>query len=164
MTSKIITFLVNVIVLALPIAILEITLEKNTGWGSSFPKNKWYGKVIGENSKIIRAIVKLLGLPYFFGYLVFMYFFVLPIILISEYLTIIPNAALLLAVYFAILITEDFLWFLMNWNFNSLEELLKGPTGKIWWHKRWVKIYKNKYLPMSYFIAIPFILFFLLIS
>jgi hypothetical protein len=93
-----------------------------------------------------------------------MYFFVLPIILISEYLTIIPNAALLLAVYFAILITEDFLWFLLNWNFNSLEELLKGPNGKIWWHKRWVKIYKNKYLPMSYFIAIPFILLFILIS
>ena len=161
---KIIIFLVNVLAIATPIAILEIFLEKDRGWGSGFPKGKWYGKIIGANNYLVKNLVKIIGIPYFFGYLVCMYFFVIPAVLILEYFIVAPNIPLLLAIYFTILVVEDFSWFLLNWNFNSLKELLKGPNGNIWWHKKWVRIYKDKYLPFSYFLAIPFVLFLLLIS
>ena len=163
LTEKFLFFSLNIIAIALPVALLEILLEKNTGWGSSFPKDKWYGKIIGINNKYIALITKIVGIPYFFGYLIFMYFFIIPAMLILEYLFLIQNLFLLIAVYFAILATEDFLWFLLNWNFNSLTELLKGPDGSIWWHKKWIKIFKKTYIPRSYLIsAILVIILFIL--
>tara|TARA_B100001971_G_C17936067_1_gene405224 strand:+ start:150 stop:275 length:126 start_codon:yes stop_codon:yes gene_type:complete len=41
MEPKILIYVVNTIVLALPIAILEIFIEKDEGWGAGFPKDKW---------------------------------------------------------------------------------------------------------------------------
>lgn len=143
--------LINILVLALPIAILEITLEKDKGWGAGFSKDTWYGRIIGEKNKFLQFLAKMAGVPYFFGYAVFMYFFLVPALLILEYFFLIPDGVFLLATYAGILFVEDFLWFVFNPYFPSLTELLKGPNGNIWWHKRWVRIGENHYLPASYF-------------
>jgi hypothetical protein len=68
-----------------------------------------------------------------------------------------------LAIFIGVLVAEDFLWFLLNWHFDARKQLLKGPNGSIWWHKNWIKISKNYYLPACYFsaLALSIIIFFI---
>lgn len=146
-------FLLNVIVLSTAIAILEIIIEKDAGWGANLPKDKWYGKIIGKDNFLLIKLAKLLGVPYFFGYGILMYFFLLPLVLLTEFFITRYDLLFFFAIFALTTALEDFLWFVFNWNFNSLTELLRGPHGKIWWHQKWVKIWPNKYLPRSYFIA-----------
>lgn len=157
-------FFLNVLVLAIPPAILEIAIEKDKGWGSGLSRATWYGRIIGERNPIFRLVAKATGVPYFFGYAIFMYFVLIPLILSAEYLLGIADPFFLLAVYFGTLFTEDFLWFVFNPYFHSLRELLKGPDGIIWWHQRWLKIGNNTYLPVSYFSGIFLTIIFLWLS
>lgn len=143
-------FIINVLIIAWPVALLEIIIEKDKGWGAGHPKDKWYGKIIGLNNPIVKAICRILNVPYVFGYGLAMYGVVIPVILVAEYFLLIQNIYLLLAVFVAICFIEDFSWFVFNWHFDSLNQLLKGPNGSIWWHLKWVKISKNMYLPKSY--------------
>ncbi|MDP2676358.1 MAG: hypothetical protein Q8O83_01595 [bacterium] len=161
--SKFIIFAVNILVFAIPIAILEILIEKDKGWGAGLPKNKWYGRIIGENNFVTKVMARVLGVPYFFGYAVLMYLFLLPLILLAEHFLLLHNFLLIMAIYIAITVIEDFSWFVLNWNFPALSELLKGPQGSIWWHKRWLKVVNGYYLPRSY-LAIFGSLILLLIS
>ena len=146
-------FLLNVLIISIPVALFEIWIEKEKGWGAGLPKDRWYGAVIGEKSVVMKNVARSIGVPYFFGYAIFMYFLLIPAILILEYLLYIPHPLFLVAVYVAILAIEDFSWFVLNPYFNSLRELLKGPYGSIWWHKRWIPISSSKYLPASYFLS-----------
>lgn len=164
MENKLAFFTLNVIAIAVPIAFLEIITEKDMGWGAGHPKDKWYGKIIGENYPLIKFLAKSVGVPYFFGYAVFMYFVLIPLLLLGEYFLLIPNASLLIAIYFASVALEDFLWFVFNWHFDSLRQLFKGPLGSIWWHKRWLKIGKQTYLPASYLTAAIFTTIFYFLS
>lgn len=162
--NKLIFFLINVFTISTFVAILEIVIEKDTGWGAGLPKNKWYGKIIGKENPILKNLAKIIGVPYFFSYGVLTYFFLIPLLFVSEYLLTEYNLLFFLAIYITATALEDFLWFVLNWNFNSLTELLKGPNGKIWWHQKWFKIWNNKYLPRSYFIAIILVAVFLFLS
>lgn len=136
---------------------MEIVIEKDKGWGAGLAKDTWYGRIVGEQNPVMKLLAKFIGIPYFFGGLILIYFLVIPGILALEYFFILPNLPLLAAVYLAILVVEDFSWFLLNWHFPALRELLKGPHGTIWWHRRWVKICNGYYLPLSYFLPIPLI-------
>ncbi len=154
MENKFLFFIINVLVIAIPIAFLEIITEKDKGWGAGHPKDKWYGKIIGEKNPLMQFLAKSVGVPYFFGYGVLMYFVLVPALLVTEYFFMMQNAPLLIAVYFSAVALEDFLWFVFNWYFDSLRQLLKGPSGNIWWHKRWIKIGRQTYLPASYLTAV----------
>ncbi len=162
--TKIIIFITNVIVFAIPIAFFEIFIEKDKGWGGGLSKEKWYGRIIGKNNQVMKTLARIIGVPYFFGYSIFMYFFLVPVLLLLEYFLIIPNLLLLFAIYFGICAVEDFSWFVFNWNFPALRELLKGSHGSIWWHKRWVKLFNGYYLPLSYFTSILIVVILLFIS
>jgi hypothetical protein len=151
--AKLIVIGANLLFIALPVAFLEIIIEKDKGWGAGHPTDSWYGRKIGENNPLMKFLCKTAGIPYVFGYGFWMYFILIPIILLAQYFFWHHNLALMFASSFAIGAVEDFLWFVFNWNFDSLRQLLKGPEGNIWWHKKWVKISSSKYLPRSYFIA-----------
>lgn len=160
--NTIIAFVINVLLIALPIAVFEIIIEKDKGWGAGLPKNTWYGKQM--TGRFFEAISRFAKVPNFLRFQVAIYFILLPILIAVEYFLIVEDINFLIAVFFATLVTEDFLWFVINWNFNSLSELLKGPNGKIWWHKKWVRIWPDNYLPRSYFIAAILIVVFLFLS
>lgn len=143
---KFLFFLVNVLILSVPIAIFEILIEKDKGWCSGHPKDRWYTRKICENNFISRLV----GVPYFLVYNLFVSFIFFPALLLVEYLLLFPHPVFLLSVYIGALVVEDFLWFVLNWHFPALKELFKGPHGAIWWHKKWIKITKYYYLPNSY--------------
>lgn len=161
--SKFVIFAISILAFAIPIALLEIMIEKDKGWGAALPKNKWYGMIVGEHNSFVKSIASFIGVPYFFGYSVLMYFFLLPLLLLTEHFLIFNNFLFTLAIYLGIVVVEDFSWFVLNWNFPALSELLKGPHGSIWWHKRWLKVYNGYYLPKSY-LAIIGSLILLLVS
>lgn len=144
-------FFINVISISLFGAIFEICMEKDKGWGAGLDKSRWYGRIVGENNLILKLLAKSAGVPYFFGYAIAMYFILVPAVLLSEYFLFDQSPILFIAMYFSILALEDFTWFLLNPYFPSLKELLKGPNGSIWWHKKWVRIGNHSYLPQSYF-------------
>ncbi|TXH00255.1 MAG: hypothetical protein E6P95_03950 [Candidatus Moraniibacteriota bacterium] len=159
-----ILFILNVVIIALAGAIIEIVMEKENGWGGALDKKTWYGKVIGENNRVLKFLARSAGVPYFFGYAIAMYFVLVPSILLFEYTVFDQSIVFFIVIYFSILALEDFTWFLLNPYFHSLRELLKGPNGSIWWHKKWVKIGNQCYLPKSYFISIVVVLTLLILN
>lgn len=166
--NKIYFYILNVLAIAVPLAFFEIIVEKKSGWGSSWQKNKWYAKAFAPKSAFMKFIAKALDIEPPLNYHVLMFLLVIPVIFLFEYFYIKKNILLLLASFSGALVTEDFLWFLFNWYFDSLHQLLKGPNGTIFWHKRWFKISgssgKDKYLPASYFSAMAISLLLLLFS
>lgn len=182
--TKIFLFLLNVFVISVPLAIFEVHLEKNKGWRGAMPKDKWYGKKVGGKNPLMRFICWIVGVPYFSGYGVFLWFFALPVflflrllrnVLLRRFFTLplllgfdnyffLHNFWLSAAIFVAILAVEDFLWFVFNPYFPALQELLKGPSGKIWWHKRWLRIYNGYHLPFSYAISASLAIIFLFLS
>lgn len=157
-------FLMNVLSIALVGALFEIWMEKDKGWGGALDKSRWYGKIVGEQNPLMKFFAASTGVPYFFGYAVLMYFVLVPTVLVFQY-SLFPHGAFYwIAIYFAILTVEDFLWFVLNPYFASLKELLKGPYGNIWWHQRWVHLGRQHYLPRSYFVSSAIVLVFLALN
>lgn len=148
-------YILNILLIALPLAIFEIFIEPSGGWGISWPKHKWYAKPFFPENKFLKFIVRIANIESPLYYHVFVFGLIIPGIFVLEYFFIIQNILLLISCFIAVLVFEDFLWFLMNWRFDSFTQLLKGPNGNIWWHKGWVRVYKQYYLPVSYFILIP---------
>jgi len=162
--SRVAIFFVNVFGIALFGAIFEIVMERDKGWGGGLDKGHWYGRIIGENNPAMKFLSVSAGVPYFFGYAVAMYFVLVPTVLLFQSFYFDLNFFLILAVYFSILALEDFLWFAFNPFFPSLSELLKGPRGSIWWHKKWVRIGNDTYLPQSYFTSALLVALFLALA
>jgi len=149
---KFLFFFINVFVLAALIAIVEIWIEKDKGWYSGHPKDRWYTRKVCENHLISRIV----GVPYF-SVSNILIGLILLLLLLAEYFFVFPHALFLVSVFLGGLVVEDFLWFFFNWYFPALRELLKGPHGSIWWHRKWLKISSRHYLPRAYlaiFIAI----------
>ena len=144
----------NILVIALPLAIFEIIIEKNYGWGSGLPRNNWFTKPFLPNNVFVKFSSRLLRIEKPLNYHFFVFVITVPLILILEYYYLTYNVLFFLAIFIGILVTEDVLWFLLNWHFDSRKELLKGPNGSIWWHKHWIRISKNYYLPTCYFSAV----------
>lgn len=153
---------VNILVISFVLAVFEILLEKNNGWGSGLNPHGW-GRKVFEGTFVARISEK----PYFTVYHIFMFAAVVPTCLIVEYsvaraLGVVhaaysnilgtSNSYLVaqvdkvhfmpflyfVSVWFAIVFVEDFLWFVMNWYYpNSLQALF---SGNVWWHKRWISL------------------------
>lgn len=83
--SKLIILGLNLLLISLPVAFLEIVIEKDKGWGAGHPKDKWYGKIIGQGNPLMKFICGIVGVPYVFGYGLVMYGIIIPVILILEY-------------------------------------------------------------------------------
>lgn len=156
-------YFLNVIAITLLCAIFEIIIEKDNGWGGALDKKRWYGKIVGTESRVMKFLAESAGVPYFFGYAIAMYFVFVPTILLGQYFFLDQSIFLFAAIYFSVLAIEDFTWFLLNPYFHSLQELLKGPNGSIWWHKKWIKI-SDIYLPQSYLAAVLLVIIFLILG
>ena len=139
---------VNVLLFALPLALFEINLEKEKGWGGGFPKDKWYGKSSLKGTKIGKAVTKITKLESPLNYHLMIMFLFFAVFLVEYIVT--KNIFLVLSCFFAVNFFADISWFSFNWYFNSFKELLKGPYGSISWHKSWFKIGKNLYIPTTY--------------
>ena len=157
-------YILNIFIVALPWALFEIIIEKDSGWGSRWPKNKWYAKKFAPENSLVRFIVQLLKIESPLNYHALVFAAVLPVIFLFEYFFWTRNVMLLLASFIGVIVFEDFFWFLFNWNFDSLKQLLKGPGGSIWWHKGWTKIRRNYYLPSSYFSVLSLSIILLLLA
>ena len=157
-------YLLNIIVVALPLAIFEIFIEKNNGWGSGWSKNSWYTKKFLPNNNFVKFSTKIFKIEHPLNYHVLIFAVAVPFILILEYYYLTYNILFFFAIFLGVLVAEDSLWFLLNWHFDAREQLLKGPNGSIWWHKHWIKISKNYYLPTSYFSALLLSVLVLLIA
>ena len=144
-------YILNILLFALPLALFEINLEKDQGWGGGFPRDKWYGKSSLKGTGLDRFLTKLTNFESPLNYhLIIMFLFVAVFVL--EYLFASHNILLILAAFFGVNFFADIFWFSFNWYFDSFRQLLKGPHGSISWHKHWLKIGPKTYLPTNYFI------------
>jgi hypothetical protein len=142
-------YILNVLFFALPLALFEINLEKSQGWGGGFPRDKWYGKSSLKGTWADKVITKITGFESPLNYhVVIMAIFITVFVL--EYIFLSRNIFLIIACLLGVNFFADFFWFSFNWHFDSMRQLLKGPNGSIHWHKNWIKIGKDKYIPATY--------------
>jgi len=139
----------NILLFALPLALFEINLEKSQGWGGGFPKDKWYGKSFIKGTAFGRQLTKITRLEEPLNYHVII-MILFPTVFTLEYIFGIRNIWLIISCFWGVNFFADLFWFFFNWHFDSLTQLLKGPKGSISWHKSWVKISRNSYLPTVY--------------
>jgi hypothetical protein len=142
-------YALNILLFALPLALFEINLEKNSGWGSAFPKDRWYGKSFIKGTKFGNGLSKITKLEAPLNYHI-MVMLLFAAVFLSELFIAHNNFWLVLAAFFGVNFFAEIFWFSFNWYFDSMKQLLKGPNGTIFWHKSWVKISKNSYLPTVY--------------
>lgn len=155
-------FLLNILLFAVPLALFEVNLEKDKGWGGGFPKDKWYGKASLKGTKIDKALTKITKFESPLNYhLVIMCLFF--IVFLTEYI-VTKNIFLVLSCFFAVNFFADITWFSCNWYFDSFKQLLKGPDGTITWHKSWIKISNKSYIPTAYLIWISLSVVFFILS
>lgn len=155
-------YVLNVLLFALPLALFEINLEKAQGWGGGFPKDKWYGKSSLRGTKFDKMLTKITKFESPLNYhLVIMLLFLT--VFVTE-LVLTRDIFLVLSCFFAVNFFADISWFSFNWHFDSMKQLLKGPHGSIGWHKSWVKIGKNSYIPKTYPIWLGLSIIFFVLS
>lgn len=161
----------NVLALSLPLAIFEILLEKQNGWGSALNPNGWGRRLFAGT-----IVSDLCEKSHLTVYHLFVFVVVMPSILFGE-LWIVERFAIghpayshalgssgaylvmqigqvklmplfyLIAAWFSLLGVEDILWFALNWYHpTSWTDLL---SGRIHWHTRWVSLGSIK-LPRFY--------------
>jgi hypothetical protein len=154
----------NILLFAIPLALTEISLEKANGWGGGFSKDKWYGKSFIKGTAFGRQMIKVTRFkepPLNYHIIIILLF---PTVFILEYIFGAKNIWLLISCFWGVNLFGDLSWFCFNWYFDSLTQLLKGPNGSISWHRDWVKIGKNSYLPAVYFIWLALSIIFFGIS
>ncbi len=147
--NNLIYYALNIVLFALPMALIEISIEKSQGWGGGISRESWFGKTSLKGTFADKVITKITGFesPLNFHIVIMIVFHA---IFVLEYIFGTHNLILLAACYFAVNVFADFFWFSLNWYFHSFKELLKGPNGAIHWHKKWLKIGKDKYIPRTY--------------
>ena len=142
-------YVLNIVFFSLPLALFEISIEKAHGWGGGLSKEKWFGKTSLKGTFADRIITKITGFESPLNYhLIIMFIFCSVFIL--EYIYGSRNIILIAACFLGANFFADFFWFSFNWYFHSMKELLKGPNGSIYWHKKWIKIGKESYIPKTY--------------
>ncbi len=156
-------YALNILFFALPLALFEINLEQDQGWGGGFPRNKWYGKSFLKGTGVDKILTKITRFESPLNYhLVIMFLFVAVFVL--EYLYGSQNIWLILSCFFGVNFFADFFWFSFNWHFDSFKQLLKGPNGSISWHKNWLKLGKEAYLPTNYPVWLSLSIIFFIIA
>lgn len=143
--------LYNIIFFAIPLALFGISVERANGWGSAWSKDKWYAKSIIKGTRLGDVLTKITKLEPPLNYHLILSYFVFGGVFLLEYIFGTRNIFLVLGSLFITLLVGDLTWFICNWYFNAWKELLKGPRGRIFWHKSWINIYSDKYLPSAYF-------------
>lgn len=164
LNEKLIIYAVHVVCIALPLALFEIIIEKDKGWGSGWNARHWYAKAFAPKNTLMQSIRQSLHINEPLNYHVIVFGVVIPAILILDGFFATKNILLTISIFFGILVFEDFFWFALNWNFHSLRELLRGPHGSISWHHSWIRIGSATYLPLSYFSGLAISLLFFLLS
>ncbi len=156
-------YALNILLFSLPLALFEINLEKDQGWGGGFPRDKWYGKSSLKGTKIDKLLTKVTRFESPLNYhLLIMLLFLSVFVL--EYVYGPRNIWLILSAFFGVNFFADLFWFSFNWHFDSFRQLLKGPQGSISWHKNWLKIGRKSYLPSNYFIWLGLSIIFFIIA
>jgi hypothetical protein len=143
--------LLNIIFFAIPLALFEISVEKAHGWGSGWSKDKWYAKSILRGTKLGNWMTRVSKLEPPLNYHLVLSYLIFPGVFVLEYIFGYRNILLVISSFFFVILLADIAWFSFNWHFDSWTQLLKGPKGSIFWHKDWIRIAKDKYLPQSYF-------------
>ena len=134
------TYLANVALLSLALALVEIVMEKGNGWGSGLNQRTW-GRKLWQGSLIARLCEK----QYVTLYHAVMFAMALPAVFITEYLVAVRigvvqgswlrGALFVAASWLLLCVLEDALWFALNWYYpGSWRDLI---AGRIWWHTRW---------------------------
>lgn len=137
-------FLLYNFIFVLLLAIFEIAIEKQHGWGSGFNKKHWYAQKISLPLHLITGTKPLL----IYHLLVLGIVYSVFLLNLSQIFSI-TNLFVIVGTFIISIMVEDFLWFMFNPYFHSLKELFKGPKGNIWWHTKWQKI-GRVYIPASY--------------
>ena len=143
--------LLSFLLFSLPLALIEISVEKAHGWGSGWSKDKWYAKSIFKGTKTGDILTKITKLEPPLNYHIIVAYIIYPGVFVLEYIFLTKNIFLVLSSFFIAILFGDIAWFVFNWYFDSWTQLTKGPNGSIFWHKKWTKISKNRYLPTAYF-------------
>lgn len=165
-------YLGNVFIIALPLAILEIWLEKfKAGWDSEFKHHFWGRKIE------IKILLRMTDKAYITVYHFVMFGLLLPMIFILEsffLFNILKNGfwitqfestrfvplIFFFAVWLGVTVVEDFFWFVLNWRYpEALGKLFKAELA---WHTHWIGITKTIKVPRFY-ITGPIVVFILFI-
>jgi hypothetical protein len=142
-------YVLNIVLFSLPLALFEISVEKAQGWGGGLSKEKWLGKSSIKGTFADKVITMITGFESPLNYhLIIM--FVFCSVFVLEFIFGSRNIFLIVACLIGANFFADFFWFSFNWYFHSMKELLKGPNGSIYWHKKWIKIGKESYIPQTY--------------
>jgi hypothetical protein len=169
--SAVFLWITDITALSLVLAIFEILIEHQYGWGGRLNPSGWGRKLFAET-----IVSEVCEKSYLTVYHVFTFAVVLPSLLFVQLLAAVHTGMLhpaygslfgafhggllmeigdvpflpflfLASIWFAILVVEDALWFALNWYYpRSWQDLLQG---KIWWHTRWVSLGNIK-LPRFY--------------
>jgi hypothetical protein len=148
----------DVALLSSLLAVFEIVLERDRGWASALSGGVWGKKLLAGNP-LVRWIA---DKPYVTTYHLLVFGALLPIVLWTQYRIgaflgfrsalhsghAIADLLFLFSAFLAICVTEDFLWFALNWYYpSSLADLL---AGHIWWHTDWIPMGRSVQLPRCY--------------
>ncbi len=177
-------FVVNVVVIATPLALFEIWLERyKSGWGGEFYSPFWGYKIeFSFLSKIkLGFLLKILEKTYVTPYHLLMFGLVLPGIFTAEFLwlkhlaggvsswvlpvgfwgiSIVP-VIYFVALWIGVATLEDFLWSALNWHYeNAMSRFFSGDLA---WHAKWSELAPGIKVP-SFYISSPIWIAFLLIS
>ncbi len=156
--------LLSFLLFSFPLALVEISVEKAHGWGSGWSKDKWYAKSIFRGTKAGNILIKITKLEPPLNYHIILAYIIYPGVFVLEYIFGTKNIFLILSSFFTAILFGDISWFLCNWYFDSWTQLTKGPRGSIFWHKKWTKVTRNRYLPTVYFIWLLCAIIFMILA
>ena len=170
------SYILNVLVIAIPLAVLELWLEKfKTGWGGEF-RSRFWGKKL-----YFKVVLKVAEKTYISVYHLVMFAVILPGIFVFEFLVLwhlsksgswVLNVydvrfvpiIFLPTVWLGNSVTEDFLYFviadLFSWRFPGA--LKRFFNGECKWHTHYVKLSNSIKLPRFY-LTVPIYIVVLLI-
>ncbi|UCD09418.1 MAG: hypothetical protein JSU79_01900 [Dehalococcoidales bacterium] len=129
-------YLVFIVFMAFILALWEIQIEGKDGWAANSPgwriEQGWPVKLAG-------------GRPVT-GYHFYMTIFMIAIVHLPAFFTqwTWQLECLLLGFYMGMMVTEDFLWFVLNPHYG----IKNFRKDKIWWHKQWLGPIPTLYLYM----------------
>lgn len=149
--AQIVWYAINVLVVAVPLAIFEIWLGRfKDGWGGEFRHPFWGYKITW------RPLCLVMQKTYVTPYHLLMFGLVIPAALGIECWVLrhqIVWPVFFLALWIGVAILEDFLWFALNWHYpGALRRLVREGLS---WHTKWVQLSKNVKVP-SFYVTSPF--------
>ncbi len=149
--AQIVWYAINVLVVAVPLALFEIWLERfKTGWGGEFRSPFWGYKITW------RPLCLVMQKTYVTPYHLLMFGLVIPVTLVAQcWLTPLPvvGPVYFLALWIGVATLEDFLWAALNWHYpRALHRMFHQGLS---WHTKWIELTQEVKVPRFY-ITSPF--------